>query len=370
MKNEDSNKKTDETNSISDAGRSEMIFKKIMRRKWLLITAGLLLFIFVGETCCNSCSDTDREEIALDKEVELHFDGRPKIGEPYLFAIKTRQVQARRLEQVEESKSPYAYQICEAGADGEIIFQSLDPIVIQFQFDFLAQTIDDEILDYSPLKGMTAIIRAPGNTSCSRLVEDDNAVSFVAGNAPEGINELLPGARRLIASMFSILLHRPEDYLGKTRIAKPGDQWKASAKPVLEALNVDRLDVSADNFKTMATYRNRLEEKGEIPAQSVFVKIESVDIPGYDYSLEVLYDFPDGGDDAPLHVERSEIKVKHRLSPDNSNSKMIHSMTTRSEVRMIRKSVLNSSLFFLLPIVPEKMRNGNLPDPMNIRYVP
>ncbi len=62
------------------------------RKKWLFIAVGILLVFVVGKTCYNSRSDTDREDIAPDQEVEFHFNGRPKVGEPYLISMNTRQV--------------------------------------------------------------------------------------------------------------------------------------------------------------------------------------------------------------------------------------------------------------------------------------
>ena len=154
--------------------------KKKNKRKWLLVVIGLLLIFIVGKACYNSIFDTDKEEIAQDQEVELHFDGRPRIGEAYFFAMRTRRVQTQRLYQVDESKSSYTRQTNEAYTCGELIFQSLIPLVVHFKVDILERTADDKEFDYSPLKGMTAIIRTSRENMFERPhVTDEIAVSFV-----------------------------------------------------------------------------------------------------------------------------------------------------------------------------------------------
>lgn len=64
--------------------------KKKTKRKWLLVAIGLLLIFIVGKACYNSHSDTDKEEIALDQEVELYsVDDAPlHINEDELLATK------------------------------------------------------------------------------------------------------------------------------------------------------------------------------------------------------------------------------------------------------------------------------------------
>lgn len=342
------------------------VMKKNTKRKWLLVAIGILLFFVVGKACYNSHSDTDKEDIALDQEVELHFDGCPRIGETYLFAVRTRQVQTKRLYQGKESKSSDTRQTNEAFAYGELIFQSLTPLVVHFKVDILERTADDKVFDYSPLKGMTAIIQTSSENMSERpLVKDEIAVSFVpVSDAPEEIRELQSGACRLIASMFSILLHRPEDYLGTTRTAKPGDKWNASTKPVSDALKAEGLEVSENDFKSTAIYRNRLKVESNIPAHNILLQIESVDIPGYDYKLELHYDFPDDGDDVPLHIDIGEITVTGRENPDDSSSKTIQAVTNQSEISMVRKSVLNPPLFPFMnkPVMPQKKENEDVPD--------
>ena len=340
--------------------------KKKTKRKWLLVAICLLLIFIASKVCYNLCFVTDKEEIAQDQEVELRFDGRPRIGEAYLFALRTKQVQTQRLYQIEESKSPYTRQTNEAYACGELIFQSLAPLVVHFKVDNLERTADDKEFDYSPLKGMTAIIQTSRENMSERpLVKDEIAVSFVpAADAPEEIRELQSGACRLIASVFSILLHRPEDYLGTTRTAKPGDKWNASTKPVSDALKAEGLEVSEKDFKSTAIYRNRLKVESKIPAHNILLQIESVDIPGYDYKLELHYDFPDDGDVVPLHIDIGEITVTGRENPNDSSSKTIQAVTNQSEISMVRKSVLNPPLFPFMnkPVMPQKMENEDVPD--------
>ena len=153
-----------------------------------------MLFFVVGKACYNSHSDTDKEENAQDQEVELHFDGRPRIGEAYFFGMRTRQVQTKRLYQGKESKSPDTRQTNEAYACGELIFQSLTPLVVHFKVDNLERTADDKEFDYSPLKGMTAIIQTSRENMSERpLVKDEIAVSFVPVLLCVSCQDSLPG---------------------------------------------------------------------------------------------------------------------------------------------------------------------------------
>ena len=156
---------------------------------------------------------------------------------------------------------------------------------------------------------------------------------------------MLPGARRLIASMFAAPLDSPEEYLGKTRTVKPGGKWTASAKPMLAAIKANGLELSEDKVMAVATYSNPMKVQ-EIPAQKVYFLAESANIPGYDFKLEVHFVFPDGGGDAPLQIERSATEVVNRAIPEGvpgfSGSVMDCVTTDQSEVVMMRKSAMKA----------------------------
>ena len=180
------------------------------------------------------------------KEVELRFDGRPKVGEPYLISVNTRQVRTYRMKLVGIDNPPRRRETHEIHAVGELVYQSLDPLVVQFKVEMLSQVVDGVKTDYAPLAGMTAIVRSSGvNLRDIPLGTDEDAAESVLGGGsaePNGrkttkeIREMLPGARRLIASMFAAPLDRPEEYLGISRKVRPGGKWTASAKPMLEAI--------------------------------------------------------------------------------------------------------------------------------------
>ena len=308
----------------------------------LLLTAGLFLLP----------ASADARDA---KEVELHFDGRPKVGETYLVSVNTRQVRTYRMKLVGINNPPRRRETQEILAAGEIVYQSLDPLEIRFKVETLSQIVDGVKTDYAALAGMTAIVRPSGvNLRDIPLGSDDNAAASVLGvpsgeasgaKSKEEIRAMLPGARRLIASMFAAPLDHPEEYLGKTRKVKPGEKWTASAKPMLEAIKANGLDLSEDKVTATATYNNPMKTReGEIPAQKVFFLAESANIPGYDFKLEVFFTFPDGGGDPPLRVERSATEVVNRAIPEGvpgfSGSVMDCVTTVQSDVVMIRKSAM------------------------------
>ena len=231
------------------------------------------------------------------KDAELRFDGRPKLGEPYVISVNTRQVRTYRMKLVGIDNPPRRRETHEIHAAGELVYQSLDPLVIQFKVEVLNQTVDGVKTDYAPLAGMTAIVRSSGvNLRDIPLgTDEDAAESVLGGGSASGasdakkkttkeIREMLPGARRLIASMFSAPLDHPEEYLGKSRKVKPGEKWTASAKPMLEAIKANGLELAADKVTATATYHNALKIQ-EIAAQKVYFLAESANIPGYDFKL-------------------------------------------------------------------------------------
>ena len=320
-----------------------MRHKRKPQKQWLLVTIGLFLIVFVGKSCYNSHSDADTEDIALDQEVELHFDGRPKVGEPYLISVNSRRVRTYRMKIVGIDNPPYLRETHETHAVGELVYQSLDPLVIQFKIEVLEQTVDDKAVDYHPFSGMTAIIRGTSEgMNESLFIADESAVSFVPEDAPEGFRELLPGARRLIASMFASPLDHPEEYLGKSRKVKPGEKWNASAKPMLDAIKATGLELAPDQISATAAYDNA-SKIADIPARHVYFKAESVNVPGYDFKLEVFFTFPDESD-APLRIERTATEVVNHAIPEGvpgfSGSVMDCMTTDQSEVVMVRKSYL------------------------------
>ena len=73
------------------------------------------------------------------KEVELRFDGRPKVGETYLISVNTRQVRTYRMKLVGINNPPRRRETHEIHAVGELVYQSLDPLVIQFKVGMLSQ---------------------------------------------------------------------------------------------------------------------------------------------------------------------------------------------------------------------------------------
>ena len=248
----------------------------------------------------------------------------------------------------------------EIHAVGELVYQSLDPLVIQFKVEGLSQTVDGVKTDYAPLAGMTAIVRSSGvNLRDIPLGMDEDAAESVLGGGSAStasnakkkttkeIREMLPGARRLIASMFSAPLDHPEEYLGKSRKVKPGEKWTASAKPMLEAIKANGLELAEDKVTATATYNNPSKfYEGNILAQNVFFLAESANIPGYDFKLEVHFQFPDNGDDPPFRVERSATEVVNRAIPEGvpgfSGSVMDCVTTVQSDVAMIRKSKMKA----------------------------
>ena len=287
------------------------------------------------------------------KAVELHFDGRPKVGETYVISVNTRQIRTYRMKLVGINNPPRRRETQEIHAAGELIYQSLDPLVIQFKVDALYQIVDGVKTDYDTLAGMTAIVRSSGvNLRDIPLgTEEDAAASVLGGGSGETsgaktkkeIRDMLPGARRLIASMFAAPLDHPEEYLGKTRKVKPGEKWTASAKPMLEAIKANGLELAEDKVTATATYNNPSKfYEGDILAQNVFFLAESANIPGYDFKLEVHFQFPDGGDDPPFRIERSATEVVNRAIPEGvpgfSGSMMDCVTNVQSDVAMIRKS--------------------------------
>ena len=154
---------------------------------------------------------------------------------------------------------------------------------------------------------------------------------------------MLPGARRLLASMFSAPLDHPDEYLGKSRKVRPGEKWTASAKPMLEAIKANGLELAEDKVTATATCNNPSKfYEGDVLAQNIFFLAESANIPGYDFKLEVHFQFPDDGDDPPFRVERSATEVVNRAIPEGvpgfSGSVMDCVTTVQSDVAMIRKS--------------------------------
>ena len=289
------------------------------------------------------------------KEVELRFDGRPKVGEPYVISVNTRQVRTYRMKLVGIDNPPRRRETHEIHAVGELVYQSLDPLVIQFKVEMLSQVVDGVKTDYAPLAGMTAIVRSSGvNLRDIPLGTDEDAAESVLGGGsaePNGkkttkeIREMLPGARRLIGSMFAAPLDRPEEYLGKSRKVKPGGKWTASAKPMLEAIKANGLELAEDKVTATATYHNALKIQ-EIAAQKVYFLAESANIPGYDFKLEVYFSFPDGGGDAPLQIDRSATEVVNRAIPEGvpgfSGAVLDCVTTDQSEIVMVRKSQLKA----------------------------
>lgn len=294
------------------------------------------------------------------KDAELRFDGRPKVGEPYVISVNTRQVRTYRMKLVGIDNPPRRRETHEIHAVGELVYQSLDPLVIQFKVEVLNQTVDGVKTDYAPLAGMTAIVRSSGVNLRDIPVgtDEDAAESVLGGGSASGasdtqkkttkeIREMLPGARRLIASMFSAPLDHPEEYLGKSRKVKPGEKWTASAKPMLEAIKANGLELAEDKVTATATYNNPSKfYEGNILAQNVFFLAESANIPGYDFKLEVHFQFPDDGDDPPFRVERSATEVVNRAIPEGvpgfSGSVMDCVTTVQSDVAMIRKSKMKT----------------------------
>ena len=291
------------------------------------------------------------------KEVELKFDGRPKVGEPYVISVNTRQVRTYRMKLVGIDNPPRRRETHEIHAVGELVYQSLDPLVIQFKVEMLSQVVDGVKTDYAPLAGMTAVVRSSGvNLRDIPLGTDEDAAESVLGGGSseqnkakttKEIREMLPGARRLIAAMFAAPLDRPEEYLGKTRKVKPGDKWTASAKPMLEAIKANGLELAEDKVTATATYSNATKDNASgIAAQKVYFLAESANIPGYDFKLEVYFSFPDGGGDAPLQIDRSATEVVNRAIPEGvpgfSGAVMDCVTTDQSEIVMVRKSQLKA----------------------------
>ena len=289
---------------------------------------------------------------------ELRFDGRPKVGEAYQLYVNSKQVRTYRMKLIGIANPPRRRETHEIQATGELVYQSLDPLVLLFKVESLSQVVDGEKTDYAALAGMTAVIRSSGvNLRDIPVGVDDNAAASVLGGSggdagssgaktTKEIREMIPGARRLIASMFAAPLDRPEEYLGAVRKVKPGGKWTASAKPMLDAIKANGLDLSADRISATATYNNAANEFGSIPVQKVYFLAESDNIPGYDFKLEVFFTFPDGGGDAPIRVERSATEVVNRAVPEGvpgfSGSVMDCVTTDQTDFALVRKSALKT----------------------------
>ena len=289
------------------------------------------------------------------KEVELKFDGRPKVGETYVVSVNTRQVRTYRMKLVGINNPPRRRETHEVLATGELVYQSLDPLVVQFKVESLRQVVDGVTTDYAPLAGMTAIVRSSGvNLRDIPLGTDTDAAASVLGGSgvtsgtltTKEIRAMLPGARRLIASMFAAPLDRPEEYLGKSRKVKPGEKWTASAQPMLDAIKANGLELTADRVTATATYNNAAKEFGSVPAHKVYFLAESANIPGYDFKLEVHFQFPEDGDDPPFRVERSATEVVNRAIPEGvpgfSGSVMDCVTTDQTDFALVRKSSLQT----------------------------
>ena len=274
-----------------------------------------------------------------------------------MISVNSRQVRTYRMKLVGINNPPRRRETHEVHAVGELVYQSLDPLVVQFKVEMLSQVVDGVKTDYAPLAGMTAIVRSSGvNLRDIPLGTDTDAAASVLGGSSAGtsggttakeIREMLPGARRLIASMFAAPLDRPEDYLGKTRKVKPGGKWTASAKPMLEAIKANGLELAEDRVTATATYNNASKDNASgIAAQRVYFLAESANIPGYDFKLEVFFTFPDGGDDPPLRVERSATEVVNRAIPEGvpgfSGSVMDCVTTDQTDIALVRKSLLKT----------------------------
>ena len=322
-----------------------------MKKK--LSTVFLICFAVLFAALCVPAS----APAADAKEVELKFDGRPKVGETYVISVNSRQVRTYRMKLVGINNPPRRRETHEVHAVGELVYQSLDPLVVQFKVEVLYQVVDGVRTDYAPLAGMTAIVRSSGvnlrdiplgtDTDAAASVLGGGSAKASGGKTAKEIREMLPGARRLIASMFSAPLDRPEDYLGKTRKVKPGGKWTASAKPMLEAIKANGLELAEDRVAATATYNNASKDaKSGIAAQHVYFLAESANIPGYDFKLEVFFTFPDGGDDPPLRVERSATEVVNRAIPEGvpgfSGSVMDCVTTDQTDIALVRKSLLKT----------------------------
>ena len=300
---------------------------------------------------------------AADKQVELRFDGRPKVGETYNLYVNSRQVRTYRMKLVGISNPPRRRETHEFFAVGELVYRSLDPLVLQFKMESLRQTVDGETTDYAPLAGMTAIIRSSGvNLRDIPLGTDADAAASVLGGGSvdasgtktaEEIRAMLPGARRLIAAMFAAPLDHPEEYLGTSRKVGPGEKWTVSAKPMLDAIKANGLELSEKQVTATATYNNASKVAG-IDAQHVYFLAESANIPGYDFKLEVFFTFPDGGGDAPLSVERSATEVVNRPIPEGvpgfSGSVMDCVTTDQTDFKLVRKNAVKKKRNWFLDL--------------------
>jgi len=290
---------------------------------------------------------------AADDAVEIRFDGQPKTGEPYQLYVNSKQVRTYRMQLVGIANPPRRRETHEILASGELVYHSLDPLELHFKVETLSQTVDGETVDYAPLSGMTAVIRPEGvNLRDIPLGSDDDASASVLGGSSDGsgaktkreIREMLPGARRLIASMFASPLDHPEEYLGKSRKVRPGEKWNASAKPMLDAIKATGLELAPDQISATAAYDNASKIAG-IPARHVYFKAESANVPGYDFKLEVFFTFPDESD-APLRIERTATEVVNKAIPEGvpgfSGSVMYCVTTDQTDFALVRKSAMKT----------------------------
>ena len=282
------------------------------------------------------------------KEVELRFDGRQRINEPYQIYVDSKRERTYRMKLVGITNSPRRRETCETHASGELIFHSFNPFVVQYKVETLLQIVDGVTIDYTPLAGMIAEIRSSGvNLRDIPLGIGEDATKNVLGagavdtKTAEDIQAMLPDARRLIASMFASPLDHPEDYLGKKRKVKPGDKWPASVKPMLDAIKANGLDLPEDRIIATATYNSTSKDKSGIPVHRVYFLAESDSVPGYDFKLEVFFSFLESGDDAPLQIERNATEVVNRTIPEGvpgfSSAELDCVTKDVSIIRMIRQ---------------------------------
>ena len=116
---------------------------------------------------------------------------------------------------------------------------------------------------------------------------------------------------------------------------------------IVMSLYVLITSLSEDKVTATATYNNPSKVfEGNVSARNVYFLAESANIPGYDFKLEVHFQFPEDGGDPPFRVERSATEVVNRAIPEGvpgfSGSVMDCVTTDQSDIVVIRKSLMKT----------------------------
>lgn len=297
--------------------------------------------------CANPASASDK------KAVDLKFDGKARIGETYVLALNSVQSRVYSMKPAGVATSPQRRESKQIHAEGEVVFESLDPFVARFTIQSLNQTVDGVKTDFDVIAGAVATIRDSGVTlkniplgsesSASVLGDEPTSADGAKTASAETIRALVPKAKTLLNAIFSAPTDAAEQYLGKSHKAKPGEKWKVSAKPMLDAIKGYGLDLSEKDVSANAEFVGT-KKIGEIDTNKVYFLVESGNVPGYDFKLEITFSFPQKGDDMPLRMERNATELVDLALPEGlpgfSGANFSCVNEDQTDLVLIRKSAL------------------------------